>query len=75
MTTLTSYGRVDWIRTSDHLHPMQVRYRAAPPPEPLPVTELPVFEGVILQPPQFRTANVRQNFATLKSKTSHNFVA
>lgn|GEM_PF-4424905 len=27
------YCRVDWIRTSDHLHPMQVRYRAAPPPE------------------------------------------
>jgi hypothetical protein len=25
--------RVDWIRTSDHLHPIQVRYRAAPPPE------------------------------------------
>ena len=30
--TLVS-SRVDWIRTSDHLHPMQVRYRAAPPPE------------------------------------------
>ncbi len=26
-------SRVDWIRTSDPLHPMQVRYRAAPPPE------------------------------------------
>ena len=25
-------SRVDWIRTSDHLHPIQVRYRAAPPP-------------------------------------------
>ena len=25
--------RVDWIRTSDPLHPMQIRYRAAPPPE------------------------------------------
>ncbi len=25
--------RVDWIRTSDPLHPIQVRYRAAPPPE------------------------------------------
>ncbi len=24
---------MDWIRTSDPLHPMQVRYRAAPPPE------------------------------------------
>ena len=28
-----SFCRVDWIRTSDPLHPMQVRYRAAPPPE------------------------------------------
>src|SRR6478672_7687411 len=27
-------SRVDWIRTSDPLHPMQMRYRAAPPPEP-----------------------------------------
>jgi hypothetical protein len=27
------FGRVDWIRTSDPLHPIQVRYRAAPPPE------------------------------------------
>ena len=27
--------RVDWIRTSDPLHPIQVRYRAAPPPEHL----------------------------------------
>src|SRR6476646_8812395 len=26
-------SRVDWIRTSDLLHPMQMRYRAAPPPE------------------------------------------
>ena len=26
-------SRVDWIRTSDPLHPIQVRYRAAPPPE------------------------------------------
>ncbi len=26
-------GRGDWIRTSDHLHPMQVRYRAALHPE------------------------------------------
>ena len=25
--------RVDWIRTSDPLHPMQVRYRAALHPE------------------------------------------
>ena len=25
--------RGDWIRTSDHLHPMQVRYRAALHPE------------------------------------------
>ena len=23
-------GRSDWIRTSDPLHPMQVRYQAAP---------------------------------------------
>ena len=22
-------GRDDWIRTSDHLHPMQMRYQAA----------------------------------------------
>ena len=26
-------GRGDWIRTNDPLHPMQVRYRAAPRPE------------------------------------------
>ena len=26
-------SRVDWIRTSDPLHPIQVRYRAAPLPE------------------------------------------
>lgn len=25
-------GREDWIRTSDPLHPIQVRYRAAPLP-------------------------------------------
>lgn len=25
--------REDWIRTSDPLHPIQVRYRAAPLPE------------------------------------------
>jgi hypothetical protein len=31
-------SRVDWIRTSDPLHPMQMRYRAAPPPEPNPET-------------------------------------
>jgi dihydroorotase len=34
---------------------MQVRYRAAPPPEPIPV---------------FRTANVLDNFATIKSKNN-----
>jgi hypothetical protein len=28
-----NFCRVDWIRTSDPLHPIQVRYRAAPPPE------------------------------------------
>ena len=28
-----AFSRVDWIRTSDPLHPIQVRYRAAPPPE------------------------------------------
>ncbi len=27
------YGRGDWIRTSGPLHPMQVRYQAAPHPE------------------------------------------
>jgi hypothetical protein len=27
------FGRDDWIRTSDPLHPMQVRYRAALRPE------------------------------------------
>ena len=26
-------SRGDWIRTSDPLHPMQVRYQAAPLPE------------------------------------------
>lgn len=31
---ITLFRRVDWIRTSDPLHPMQIRYRAAPPPEP-----------------------------------------
>jgi hypothetical protein len=30
---LVKFCRVDWIRTSDPLHPIQVRYRAAPPPE------------------------------------------
>ena len=33
--TILLQGRVDWIRTSDPLHPIQVRYRAAPPPESL----------------------------------------
>jgi hypothetical protein len=28
-------GRGDWIRTSDHLHPMQVRYQAALRPDDL----------------------------------------
>jgi hypothetical protein len=28
-----NFSRVDWIRTSDPLHPIQVRYRAAPLPE------------------------------------------
>ena len=28
------FRREDWIRTSDPLHPIQVRYRAAPLPEP-----------------------------------------
>ena len=28
-----TFGRDDWIRTSGPLHPMQVRYRAAPHPE------------------------------------------
>ena len=28
-----SLCREDWIRTSDPLHPIQVRYRAAPLPE------------------------------------------
>ncbi len=26
-------GRGDWIRTNDPLHPMQVRYQAAPRPD------------------------------------------
>ncbi len=26
-------GRDDWIRTSDHTHPMRVRYQTAPHPE------------------------------------------
>ena len=30
---LTSAGRGDWIRTSDPLHPMQVRYQAALHPD------------------------------------------
>jgi hypothetical protein len=33
--TARKKSRVDWIRTSDLLHPMQMRYRAAPPPEQL----------------------------------------
>ncbi len=28
-----SYGRGDWTRTSDPLHPMQVRYQTAPHPD------------------------------------------
>jgi hypothetical protein len=28
--------RGDWIRTSDHLNPIQVRYHAAPRPERVP---------------------------------------
>ena len=27
-------GRGEWIRTTDPLHPMQVRYQAAPRPDP-----------------------------------------
>ena len=44
--------RDDWIRTSDPLHPMQVRYRAALRPEvclepiPLSYTEIVQFQGV-----------------------------
>jgi hypothetical protein len=30
---LQEFGRGDWIRTSDHLHPMQVRYQAALRPD------------------------------------------
>ena len=37
---LAFLGRDDWIRTSDHLHPMQVRYQAAPHPE-LIFTQVP----------------------------------
>ena len=33
LSTREGCGRGDWIRTSDPLHPMQVRYRAAPRPE------------------------------------------
>ncbi len=33
--SLTGFsGRGDWIRTSGPLHPMQVRYQAAPLPDP-----------------------------------------
>jgi hypothetical protein len=39
---LVSASRGDWIRTSDHLHPMQVRYRAALHPEEL----VPHFAGL-----------------------------
>ena len=43
-----NFCRVDWIRTSDPLHPIQVRYRAAPPPEqftPLPHSSAPPQRG------------------------------
>ena len=33
MLELLFFCRDDWIRTSDPLHPMQVRYRAALHPE------------------------------------------
>ena len=51
-------SRVDWIRTSDHLHPMQVRYRAAPPPEPV--------RKYYFSNSGIGTANVHDNFATIK---------
>ncbi len=34
MNLLCPSSRNDWIRTSDPLHPMQVRYQAALHPEP-----------------------------------------
>ncbi len=34
---MVSPGRDDWIRTSDPLHPIQVRYRTAPHPEAIAV--------------------------------------
>ena len=37
--------RVDWIRTSDPLHPIQVRYRAAPPPEVTGLHTIPESGG------------------------------
>jgi hypothetical protein len=50
-------GRGDWIRTSDHLHPMQVRYQAALRPEsanyirrlgkPLKMSRVAAHEGVL----------------------------
>ena len=42
-------SRVDWIRTSDLLHPMQMRYRAAPPPEFLPDCKCKIFIFCLLK--------------------------
>jgi hypothetical protein len=51
LKALENFSRVDWIRTSDPLHPIQVRYRAAPPPE-LEIA------GIAAKPLLFWAANV-----------------
>ena len=64
-------SRVDWIRTSDPLHPMQVRYRAAPPPEEF---MLPVPPRAGHHPKNLSSilimgaANVRHNNKEIKPK-------
>ena len=52
---LFSLCRGDWIRTSDHLHPMQVRYRAALHPEQKSFKIICAFRGIfLLQKPCMR---------------------
>ena len=70
-------SRGDWIRTSDHLHPMQVRYRAALHPENL----VPHFAATI--PPtggvRYRAAlhpeTVRECRGTPDPHEAHLFLA
>ncbi len=60
-----SVGRDDWIRTSDHLHPMQMRYQAA---------LHPVFTLTIILFP-FRVQVVADHFPCLDKLVFHKLIS